>query len=623
MPFMKKTIYLLSLLFLLITSLSYAQEVDAEIVDFRIKSKLFIDGKLETTKYVLVKINNREGRKYAKKTLYYKKGEKMKIITALILDKNLDKVRKIKKNEIKETEGSYYTFHTDQMKKKVKAYYDVYPYYMQLVTKHISSNFVSFPAWFPQDFENINSSYSSYELIVPKSQKIHYKFHHFTPKERISEIKEEIHYFWETDEHLALNKYMAYSSPLVNDIPYGRIIPDTFTFGLTQGSTASWKEYGDWYSRLTKNLDNLSEPESVKVKALVKDIKDEKEKIRLLYHYLQESTRYVGVSEGLGGLIPFDADYVCKNEYGDCKALTNYMKAMLKTVGIDSYFALIKGGDDDRIIDTSFVFHSFDHVVLFIPLEKDTLWLENTTQELPFGYWGTFTNSKFALICNYQDSKLIRTPSFTHQENSTKMTASVEVKGDLLSVKMKSVFLGENFEDITYRIRDKNEKEILEDSQDSYVFSQFIVNEIKYTSKEETPFSITRELNISVGKHIQKFKDKLMLRPIFSPFSLEDICPKKKGLKIFIPFNEEVTDSVYYSIPSGYELVQLPDSSSLNSVFGHFKIDYQREGNEILVIRVILQNEGLYPVDDYDMLKAFLKKIKTLENNSLLFKQIL
>ncbi len=623
MLFMKKIVYLLILHFLFITTVSHAQEVDASIVDYKIKSELFSDGTLETTEHRLIKINNREGREYAEETFYYNKGEKMKIVSALILDANLDKVRKIKKDEIKEIEGSYYTFHTDQMKKIVKAYYDVYPYYVQLETKHTTSDFVSFTSWFPQDHKNINSAYSSYELIIPKGQKIHYKFYHFTPREKITETKNEIHYHWETDEHLAFKKHMAYSSLLVNEVPYGRIIPDTFTFGLTQGSTKSWKEYGNWYSHLTEDLDNLSESESLKIKELVKDVKTKKEKIRILYHYLQESTRYVGVFEGLGGMIPFDADYVCKNEYGDCKALTNYMKAMLKAVGINSYFALINGGEDDRIVDTSFVSHDFNHVVLFIPMEKDTLWLENTTQELPFGYWGTFTNSKFALICDFENSKLIRTHSFTPQENSTKMTASVEVIDDLLSVEMKSVFSGENFEDITYWIRDKNEKEIFEESQNSHLFTQFTITDIKFTSEKEKPFSITRELNILIGKHIQKYRDKLMLRPIFSPFSLQDIKPKKKGLKIFVPFNEEVTDSVYYSIPSGYELIQLPDSSSLSSIFGNFKINYQRDGEKILVTREFLQNEGLYSVDDYKVLKDFLKKIKTLENKSILFKQIL
>ena len=93
-----------------------------------------------------------------------------------------------------------------------------------------------------------------------------------------------------------------------------------------------------------------------KVKELVKNAPSQEEKIKVLYHYLQENMRYVSVQLGIGGWQTFDAKYVEENKYGDCKALTNFMKSMLKAADIEAYAALIKNGRNvlDQEIDFDF-----------------------------------------------------------------------------------------------------------------------------------------------------------------------------------------------------------------------------------------------------------------------------
>ncbi len=71
-----------------------------------------------------------------------------------------------------------------------------------------------------------------------------------------------------------------------------------------------------------------------KVHELTDHLTDKRQKVFALYDYLQKNTRYISVQLGIGGWQPFPADYVATKRYGDCKALSNFMVALLKEAGI-------------------------------------------------------------------------------------------------------------------------------------------------------------------------------------------------------------------------------------------------------------------------------------------------
>ena len=78
--------------------------------------------------------------------------------------------------------------------------------------------------------------------------------------------------------------------------------------------------------------------------------------------------RYVNIKLGIGGLKPLPATFVDQKKYGDCKALSNYMNALLKAVGIKSYYAIINAGANEEPATPSFPGDNFDHIILCVPL---------------------------------------------------------------------------------------------------------------------------------------------------------------------------------------------------------------------------------------------------------------
>src|SRR5690606_4540730 len=101
-----------------------------------------------------------------------------------------------------------------------------------------------------------------------------------------------------------------------------------------------------------------------------------------------------------------------KTGYGDCKALSNYMVALLGSVGIKGYYSLIMAGENFTPLQTDFPSSQFNHVVVAVPNGSDTLWLECTSQTQPFGYLGSFTDDRYALMILDDGATLVKTGSY-------------------------------------------------------------------------------------------------------------------------------------------------------------------------------------------------------------------
>jgi hypothetical protein len=211
---------------------------------------------------------------------------------------------------------------------------------------------------------------------------------------------------------------------------------------------------GEWINQLNAGRDALSVNTINKIKDLVKDEQDDLGKARKIYEYLQNNTRYVSIQLGIGGLQPFEASKVEKNGYGDCKALTNYTKSMLKAVGIESYYTLVNAGQNASAIVTDFPSLQFNHAFLCLPINQDTVWLECTDQQIPFGYLGYFTNDRHVLVINEKGGNLVKTPATTPFQNvqSSKITVNLHSNGNA-TADIFTTYKGEQYNNTFSQLR--------------------------------------------------------------------------------------------------------------------------------------------------------------------------
>ncbi|GMQ31467.1 transglutaminase-like domain-containing protein [Algoriphagus confluentis] len=200
-----------------------------------------------------------------------------------------------------------------------------------------------------------------------------------------------------------------------------RLLLAPVRFGLegVVGEMSDWTGLASWQYQLNKNRDKLPDAFKTQILEMVKDADSDFKKIQILYQYLQKNYRYVSIQLGIGGWQTQLAAEVYQNKFGDCKGLTNLMKAMLAEVGIESYYTLVYAGSNADDIEVDLPSNQFNHVILQVPSETGPIWLECTSSTLPAGYLGEFTKGRHVLVVREKGGYLTQTPSYTTESWNT------------------------------------------------------------------------------------------------------------------------------------------------------------------------------------------------------------
>jgi transglutaminase-like putative cysteine protease len=442
--------------------------------------------------------------------------------------------------------------------------------------------------------------HSKYTVVIPLNLDLKYKEQHVALSPLISNSAKNKSYTWEV-KNLSAIPYEEGCADYRSTYPAILLSPQKFSMDGNEGDLSSWKNFGEWYATLSKGSLNLPDATKDLLKDRVKNAKNDKEKIQILYHYLQNNCRYVSIQLGIGGFKPFDAAFVDTKKYGDCKALTNYMEAMLDAVGIISYPALVNAEYNQQPVDPSFPHNSFSHVILCVPGSKDTTWLECTSKATDPGILGSFTENRNALLITPQGGKLVPTPKSNPAENTFHLTTKVILNEDA-SGESQSVMesKGEYKEEIIEYVL--NEKK---DDQKEYLvkrlgFAQpdqfeLTANRNDHSAKTSFKLEIEKVPEFSAGS-------KMFLNPrIYKIWSGTLPQDEKRIHSFYFPFPFIKTDTTVYQLPESYTIENLPKPKDQKFEYGSFatKYSYDEKANTITSIAFLELNQNVIPADKF------------------------
>ena len=563
---------------------------------------VIIDEKGQKTTEVtyLIQINSKESNWLSEVEIAHSPNQKLDIHYAQIIDASGNVVRKIKKKEIETRSNlSYSTFYQDDLISEFDLYWNSYPYQIAYSYTLEETEFVYACWWTPLVRTNVTTLQSSLKLTTPKDYEIniHQNSERFKRSESLTEDTKSFSWSY---QNYSTPPTEIYSPQLRELIPLVSIVPNSFIYGVS-GVSNSWASYGQWVEELNSGLDELTLYESNRIVELISGMEDEREIIRTLYHHLQDETSYVNVAIDVGGLQSYPASYVCKNKYGDCKALTTYMKALLKSAGISSNYVDIRAGKSIESIITSHPSQQFNHVILQIPLENDTIWLENTSNTLPFGYLGTFTQNRQALVVNGAKSQLFKTPEL-NPEDVLEFNKYVFEEMDDRSFRVSVGFF--NGRVIKWKTLDTIWPISNKKSCWKILKVESHLKELKaaeWTLRDFHRDSVKLKLQLSgttsyTARNIGKMR---VINPI--RVSIPDFeGPEKRTLNVQFsyPINR-INESKYELDPTSFDRIQLPDETLIESDFGRYSFSVEQNGNSYTTKEHFLIHSGEIDIKDY------------------------
>jgi tetratricopeptide (TPR) repeat protein len=158
----------------------------------------------------------------------------------------------------------------------------------------------------------------------------------------------------------------------------------------------SWEQLGRWYAGLEKDRRQPTPEIRAKAAALTAGKTTDLDKIEALYDYVAPNFRYISLSFGVGRFQPHFAGDVLHNEYGDCKDKHTLLSSLLEASGYHASSVLINSA---RKIDPDVPSPSqFDHVFTMVPLGKEEIFMDSTTEVAPFRLLSPVLRKKQALI---------------------------------------------------------------------------------------------------------------------------------------------------------------------------------------------------------------------------------
>jgi hypothetical protein len=424
----------------------------------------------------------------------------------------------------------------------------------------------------------------------------------------------------------------------------GQMIMSFVPPGGALGKTfVSWRDMGLWYTELTRGRRDATPEIKLKVTALTATANTPLDKMRALARFVQRDIRYVAIELGIGGYQPHPAVDVFTHRYGDCKDKATLMGAMLKEIGIESYYVVINSERGAVTLEMPAHMGGFDHAILAIQLPAGLedpslvavmqhpklgrlLFFDPTDEFTALGHLSGPLQANYGLLVTPEGGELVELPQLATSLNGVIRTAKLTLSPTgTLTGEIKEVRMGDRASAQRYALKaitKETDKIKSIETLLAHSLSSYRLTKLSFSNLEQTELPFVFNYSLIADSYAKRAGNLLLVRPRVLGVKSSDLLETKEPRQYPVVFDGPSRDMDVFEItmPAGYEIDDLPQPVSADFGFASYHSKAEVSGNVLSYARTFEVKEPSVPMAKMEDLKKLYRIIANDERNTAVLK---
>ncbi len=394
---------------------------------------------------------------------------------------------------------------------------------------------------------------------------------------------------------------------------------------------ANWNQVSRWYTDLSDAQTAPNDALTAKARSLTANSKTELERIAAIGRYVQ-NLQYISIQIGAGRYRPHAAAEVFAKSYGDCKDKANLMRAMLKSIGIESYPVLIFSGDPTFVREEWASPTQFNHCIIAVKVTDATqaatvvqhaklgrlLIFDATDDDTPVGFLPDHEQNSFALIAAGDTGSLMRMPVASPEANKLeRQTEAVLAADGGLTATVRETAIGQaavNFRREFHHLARPQYTKMIEAwiTRNANGASISKVEPVDSATFADNRFALA--VDFAAARYAQLMNNRLL---VFKPAIVShrdslSLTNATRRAPIVLEANA-YTETVRVQLPAGFDVDELPDAVKVETPFGSYVATYETKDGKLLFTRALIVRAATIPANQYDAVRNFFAHINAAE----------
>lgn len=603
-----------------ITLPTYPKEVNGAVLHDETRKVVEDDGRIITNEFYAVRVLTREGRQEAVARAYYTTDhEKVKEMRAWLIrpDGSVRVYGKKEMLDLAEVENDIY----NQARIRVLSAADdaepgcVFGYEIKTEERAI---FLQFRKYLQSNLPVVLARLS---VTLPAGWRLEDLTFN---RAKIEPVVNGASYTWELTNQPRIEEEPASPSPsalaallAVSLFPPANKTTLLRTFG-------SWQEVARYTAEMNDPQAGFNDAMAAKARELTAQAKTELERIQALGRYAQ-AVNYIAIAIDTGrggGHRPHAATDVFSKNYGDCKDKANLMRALLKTLGIESWPVIIYSGDPNYVRREWPSPNQFNHCIIAIKVSDATqaatvinypplgrlLIFDPTDEHTPVGDLPHYEQGSWALLGAGERGDLVRMPVIAPEANKLERTveATLDLDGNL-TARFKETSSGQAAVGERRRFKRYSQPDYLKLTERwiSYGAPGAALSKVA-PSDEAQDGRFALEIEFKAPSYAKTMRGKLMVfKPALVSRRSTLFLTKEKRAHPVVLESEAYTETARIKLPEGFVVDEIPEAVEINQPFGNYAASWEIKDGQLIFKRALILRAGTIPVEQYANVRTF------------------